>query len=127
MSTWLTATFLSAPVSVGSPTEEEAQKFAGAVEPVAARDHLDCWNLVVIREQSGPRLELHCLGWRSALGNTWITSPLVRIDLTAGLVATFSKHVYVLGRRDEGLDDCMRQHLLYALRTWGCDNVKWLS
>jgi hypothetical protein len=111
-------------VSVGHATDAELALLAGAVATVDARDELDTWSLIAIRDTAGCGTKLHALGWRAGLLNTWITSPLVTVDLAANTVSTTSGHAYLLGRRDaRDLHPVLHGHLAYALRTWGFDDV----
>jgi hypothetical protein len=98
----------------------EIETLVGIVGP--PRDLLELWSLIAIRV--GSTVDIHALGWRLLLANTWITSSVVAVDLTAGAVRTRSGKAYLLGSPDESeLDPELRAHLAYALRTWGLDNV----
>jgi hypothetical protein len=109
------------PVVVTHAEDTGIELFAGEVGP--ARDVLELWSLIAIR--CGSAFDIHALGWRLLLENTWITSPLLAVDLTAGAVRTRSGHTYLLGGRDKSeLDPELRAHLAYALRTWGFDDVR---
>src|ERR1700731_3163903 len=108
-------------VIVTHATNAEIELFAGEVGP--PRDMLELWSLIAIR--CGSAFDIHALGWRLLLENTWITSPLLAIDSAAGAVRTRSGHTYLLGCRDKSeLDPELRAHLAYALRTWGFDDVR---
>ncbi len=109
------------PVTVTHATQDEIAFLWGGVD--SADDMLELWSLIAIR--SGPAVELHALGWRLLLANTWITSPLVAVDRTVGAVRTRSGRTYALGVRDKpALDPELRAHLGYALRTWGYADVR---
>jgi hypothetical protein len=114
------AVFHGDEVIVTHATDAEVELFAGKVGP--PRDMLELWSFIAIR--CGSAFDIHALGWRILLANTWITSPLRAIDLTARAIRTRSGHAYLLGRRDTvELDPELRAHLAYALRTWGFDDV----
>jgi len=111
-------------VTVGHATDAELALLAGAVAIAEARDELDSWSLIAIRDPAGRGTKIHALGWRGGLLNAWITSPLVIVDLIANTVSTTSGHAYSLDRRDaRELHPALRGHLAYALRTWGFDDV----
>jgi hypothetical protein len=115
------AVYRDAPVTVTHATPDELESLAGPVG--SALDLLELWSVIAIR--FGTAVELHALGWRVLLANTWITSPLRAVNLTEGAVRTRSGKVYLLGSRDQpDLDPELRSHLAYALRTWGFDDVR---
>ena len=93
----------------------------------AASDVLEHWSLIAIGGLGEGCADVHALGWRRGLSNTWITSPLVAVDLAAQAIQTMSGHVYALGRRDNpaGMQPELADHLDYALRTWGFVNLRW--
>lgn len=120
----LEATYHGNAISVGHADEAELALLAGAVASAGVRDELELWSLVAIRDPAGRGTEVHALGWRTDLANTWITSPLTAVDLTASIVSTRSGHSYQLGTPDTPeLNPELRGHLAYALRTWGFDDV----
>lgn len=85
---------------------------------------LERWSFVAVRD---PRrgTGVHALGWRMLLRNTWITSPVLVVDRASGAIRTRSGNAYLLGSRDgSDLDPELREHLAYALRTWGFDDVR---
>jgi hypothetical protein len=109
------------PVTVTFATADEIELLAGPVGVV--EDMLELWSLVAIR--TGGAVELHALGWRLLLANTYITSPVVAVNLTHGAIRTRSGKTYLLGARDKPqLDRALRCHLGYALRQWGYDDVR---
>jgi hypothetical protein len=113
------------PVVIGRATTDEVSALAGPVGPAAVRDDIDRWNLIAIRDPLGRGTQIHTLGWRRRLGNTWITSPIVRIDATSAMVSTSSAHSYALGEpNDADIDPDLAGHLLYALRTWGLIGIE---
>jgi hypothetical protein len=116
------ASYHGSPVAVGRATDDEIAALAGTVG--RGSDVLERWSLVAIRDPArGP--EVHALGWRMLLGNTWITSPVIVVDLATGAVRTRSGNAYLLGSRDRAdLDPELLEHLAYALRTWGYDDVR---
>ena len=86
---------------------------------------LDPWAIVSIRRGDLRGAELHALGWRLTLANTWMTSPLVAVDPDRRMIITASGHAYSLGARDgTELHPLLRDHLGYALRTWGFTDVQ---
>src|SRR3984893_16117156 len=91
-------TFRGCAVSVGHATDAELARLAGTVAPAEARDQLDAWSLIALRDVAGGGHEIPALGWRTGLLNTWITSPLVVVDRAANVVSTTSEHAYSLGR-----------------------------
>jgi hypothetical protein len=115
------AVYRDDPVTVTLATNDEIEFLAGPVG--AAEDMLELWSLVAIR--MGLAVEIHALGWRLLVANTWITSPIVAVNLTLGAVRTRSGKVYLLGIRDQPeLDPELRAHLGYALREWGFEDVR---
>lgn len=113
------------PVVVRHVGEAGLAALAGEVGREASLDSLDPWSIVSIGRADGRGATLHALGWRVGLVNTWITSPLRSMDLAAGAVRTSSGKVYALGEPDApGLHPLLREHLAYALRTWGFDDVR---
>lgn len=81
------------------------------------------WSLIAVR--TGLAVEIHALGWRLLLAKTYITSRVVAVDFTVGAVRTRSRKIYLLGARDlPDLDPDLRDHLGYALRTWGFGDVR---
>ncbi len=108
------------PVAIGRATSDEVSALAGRVVPAAVRDDIDRWNLIAIRDPLGRGIQIHALGWRRRLGNTWITSPIVSIDAASAMVSTSSAHSYALGEPNGAdIDPDLADHLLYALQTWG--------
>ena len=118
-------TFRGHPTTVGIPTATELQALSGAAVTGEIRDELLPWCLIAIRVLDGRSTKVHALGWRSMLQNTWITSALTTVDVAAGLVWTSSGHGYKLGGGvGSELSPMLREHLLYALLTWGFDDVE---
>lgn len=118
------ATYHGNSVEIGLARDAELAAIAGSVFPASTRDLLDPWSLVAIRNLDGCRTEVHALGWRAALGNTWITSTLVGVDLQMRGVSTRSGYVYRLGTEEvPGPSPELRDHLVYALHTWGFTDV----
>ncbi len=112
-------------VEVGLASGAELAVIAGVVEPASARDTLETWSLVAIHHLADRRTEVHALGWRRHLDNTWITSRLVSFDPDTKAVGTQSGHTYRLGTEDvPGLSPELRDHLAYALHTWGFTDVR---
>lgn len=119
------ATHDGRPMVIGRATLDEVSALIGHVDPAAARDEIDRWNLIAVRERLGHGLQIHALGWRRRLGNTWITSPLVSIAARSTMVSTSSGHSYRLGEPDGAeVDPDLMDHLLYALRTWGLSDIE---
>lgn len=119
------ATYRNQPGTVCHANEVELNRHAGTVATAAARDELDAWSLVAIRNPARDVAAVHALGWRPGILNTWITSPLLVVDTVANVVAIASRHAYTLGRRDDPkLDPELRGHMAYALRTWRFDDVR---
>jgi hypothetical protein len=115
------AVYRGDPVIVTHAQDAEIETLVGPVGP--PRDKLELWSLIAIR--IGSAIDIHALGWRQLLANTWITSSLLAVDLTAGAVRTLSGKNYLLGGRDKSeLDPELRAHLAYALGTWGFDDVR---
>ncbi len=127
MSLPLEATHRGRPVTAGHATPEEVAALMATSPLEAAIDVLEHWSLIAIRGLGGGGLEVHALGWRRALANTWITSALSAIDLAAREVRTSSGHVYRLGRPDsrENLQPALLEHLDYALHRWGFVDLRW--
>lgn len=118
------AAYRGRPVAVGPATEAELAALARAPGP-APRDSLDRWTLVAVRYARGRGTQVHALGWRTALEDTWITSVLTGVDATAGTVAARSGYAYKIGAADgPELDPGLREHLAYALRTWGFGGIE---
>ena len=110
---------------VGHASTEELSVIARSVDAAGCRDCLERWTLVAFRDPGHPQADVHALGWRLALENTWITSRLVAVDALARAVATMSGHVYGLGRADvEELEPELRDHLRHALREWRFEDVQ---
>ena len=119
------ATRRGVPVIVGHADRAGLAALAGDVGREASLDVLDPWSIVSIGRADGSGATLHVLGWRVGLVNTWVTSPLCAVDLVDGAVRTSSGKVYTLGEPDApGLHPLLRDHLAYALRTWGFDDVR---
>ena len=119
------ATRRGVPVIVGHADRAGLATLAGDVGREASLDVLDSWSIVSIGRADGSGATLHALGWRVGLVITWITSPLCAVDLAGEAVRTFSGNVYTLGEADApGLQPLLRDHLVYALRTWGFDDVR---
>ena len=101
---------------------------AGLTVADAGRDGvvvtLHTWCLLPVRDPDGRGTQVHALGWRVALVNRWITSPLVGVDLQAQAVSTKSGHAY-RPELEDGLElaPALQDHPDYALRTWGFANV----
>lgn len=118
-------TYCGNPINVGHANETELARLTETIDSTAACDVLKLWSLVAVREPAERGTKVHALGWRAQLANTWITSPLVAVDMAAGAVTTTSGHVYLLAERDElQLEPALRGHLAYALRMWGFDDVR---
>jgi hypothetical protein len=120
------ARYRGALVLVAHATTDEVESLAGPVGPAdgkPADDLMELWSLISIRFTSA--IEIHALGWRTLLANTWISSPLVAVNLTEGSLRTRSGKIYLLGVRDQPeLDPELRSHLAYALKTWGFDDAQ---
>jgi len=111
-------------VSVGRATDAELDATAVPIDPAIARDVLNAWSLVAVRDPDGRGTQVHTLGWRVGLGNTWITSALVGVDLQARAVSPKFGHAYRFKLQDGmKLAPSLRDHLGYALRTWGFTDV----
>ncbi|WP_158747679.1 hypothetical protein [Acidisphaera sp. L21] len=120
----LHASHCGRPVEVGVATDAEVAALQAPVS-VKARDMLERWTLIAIRNVSFNGVELHALGWRRGLQNSWITSALTIVDLPARLVATRSGNAYGLAEADvEGLSPELAEHLAYALSMWGFSDVR---
>lgn len=114
------AVYRGDPATVTRASDAEIADLVGTVGP--PQDKLEIWNLIAIRV--GPAIDIHALGWRHLLRNTWITSSVVAVDLTAKSIRTLSGKNYSLGLRNKHeLDPELRAHLAYALRTWGLTDV----
>jgi hypothetical protein len=89
-------------------------------------DSLDEWSLISMPTPGpGSAIGIHALGWRRGLRNTWITSVITAVDLTGLLVSTKSGKIYRLGRRGDAELACeFREHLRYALDTWGFSDIR---
>ncbi len=119
MSKLFQATYHVHPVVIGRASPQELSAINQDVDTAGCRDDLELWCLVAIRDPRRPQVQIHALGWRSALQNTWITSRLVAVDALKRAVATMSGHVYRLGEADaEELEPQLREHLRYALHQW---------
>ena len=118
------AAYRGNPVFIGHATDAELDVIAAVVDAANARDVLHAWSLVAGRDPDGRGIQVHALGWRVALVNTWITSALVGVGLQPQVVSTWSGHAYRLGTEDlpEQYPE-LRAHLAYALRAWGFSNV----
>jgi hypothetical protein len=120
-----TVTHRGRPAVVGRATGDELAAITTPLATDASRDLLECWSLVAIRDGDRQGVEIHALGWRPGLQNSWITSPLTGVDMTVPAVATWSGSVYRLGEPDSAdLDPELRAHLAYALQRWGFDEVR---
>ncbi|WP_158933125.1 hypothetical protein [Acidisphaera sp. S103] len=114
------AIYRGKPVSVTHASDVEIESVVGTVGP--PQDMLELWSFIAIR--IGSAVDIHALACRVRLRNTWITSSIVAVDLTARAIRTWSGQNYLLGTRDEPeLDPELRAHLAYALRTWGFTDV----
>ena len=119
------AAYRGRPVVVGQATLEELSVVAQDVDTAGFRDCLERCLLVAIRDPGRPRVNVHALGWRVGLKNTWITSRLLSVDTVRGAVATRSGHVYRLEHADVGeLAPELADHLRYALHQWGFKDVQ---
>ena len=113
------ATCRDRPVVIGRATPDELSTLADPVDLAATRDDIDRWNLIAIRDPSGRGTQIHALGWRRRLENTWITSPIIGINVYPAMVRTSSAHSYGLGEPGgTAMDPELMDHLLFALRTW---------
>jgi hypothetical protein len=111
--------------SVGHATEAEIACLGGGEEPTDVRDVLELWSLIAIRDPTGRRTAIYALGWRAHLQSTWITSPLVGIDLNRCQVATSLGQCYRLLEPDApGLEPRLRGHLAVALLRRGFEDVR---
>ena len=125
MSELFHATYRGRPVVVGQVSPEELSVITRDVDVAGCQDCFERWTLVAIRDPGRPQVNIHALGWRSTLQNTWITSRLVAVDALTGAVATMSGHVYRLGDADAGeLEPQLREHLRYALHQWRFESVQ---
>ena len=120
-----TATWHGSRATIRPATEAELAPLVRPGVPGAVRDVLRPSFLIAIRRADVPTVAVHALGWRQDLLNTWITSRLVAIDLVTGTAATRSGHAYRLAGPDghDELPELLHDHLRYALRTWGFDDV----
>ena len=130
MSLPLEATQRGRLVTVAHATDEELSVLAATTPLMPATDTLESWSLIAIRGLQEGGIELHALGWRAALSNTWITFALSAVDLAAGAagrVRTSSGHVYRLGRFDsrDSLRPLLLEHLGYALHRWDFVDLRW--
>ena len=120
-----TATWHGSGAAIGRATEAELAPLVRQGVPGVVRDVLRPSFLVAVRRADVPEAAVHALGWRQRLLNTWITSRLVAIDFATGTAATRSRNVYRLAGADghDELPTLLHDHLWYALRTWGFDDV----
>ena len=120
----LRATHRGAPVTVARADRGELTALAGPARSTEFRDEIEDWNLVAIRGlEKGT--EVHALGRRVALGNEWITSPIAAVSPGPTAVETASGHSYRLARQDGArMEPALLEHLAYALRSWGFDNIR---
>ena len=125
LSQLFTATYRGQAVVVGQAAAEELAGISQAVETAWCRDTLQQWTMIAIRYTRQRRVDIHGLGWRTKLDNSWITSRLVAADLTGRAVASLSGHTYLLGQPDTPeLDPNLRSHLAYALHRWAFENIR---
>jgi hypothetical protein len=112
--------FKGSPVTVGHATRDEVMGLVRPLDPDTARDRLDLWLLIAIREPNGRGTMVHGLGWRAEAGTTWITSAIVAISFDPAMISTQSGNAYLLGPGGTLEEDSeLWNHLLYALKTWG--------
>lgn len=112
------------PVSVDHATDAELDATTNSPDPASARNLLPAWSLIAVCGLVDRGAEVHALGWRVDLVNTWISSALVGVDLEAQAVSTKSGHAYRLwGKNELKLAPSPRDHLAYALHTWGFTDV----
>ena len=118
----LHAVYRGRAISVGWATDVELDAIRGPVLH-NVRDVLESWFLVAIRDPGGLGTQVHALGWRPKMANTWITSALTSVEQDGNLVATRSGHAYRLACRGEAENaPILLDHLIYTLRTWGCSD-----
>lgn len=118
------ATSRGSRIAVGPATDEELAAIARPILFATAQDVLLPSMLVSIRTAGDLDVAVHALGWRLVLANTWITSRLLAADLESGAVGTWSGKVYTLvGCNSRELPPPLHDHLGYALRLWGYDDV----
>ena len=113
------------PVSIARASEDELAALAAPVSTDSISDVFDPWSIIAIRSLPTGSTSLRGLGWRAHMQNTWITSRLVAVDPTRNLIGTRSGHIYLLGGSDKPeITTGLREHLAYALRTWGFTDVR---
>jgi hypothetical protein len=102
---------------VGHATTEELAALEESEDPTAkVQDVVELWSLIAVRDQAGRRTDIHALGWRAHLQSTWITPPLVGVNLNRCQVTTVSGHSFRLLEQDApGLEPRLRSHLADAL------------
>ncbi len=118
------ATWHGRPAIVGLATQVELRRITNGKRPDSVLDVMRPAMLIAIREDGLQDAEIHALGWRTSLCTTWITSALVGIDATRTVIRTSSGRVYGLeDLQDEAGVPVLLDHLAYALRRWGFDDV----
>ena len=111
-------------MTVGRARPEDLASIERSISSGAVTDVLRPAMLVAIRGSGLLGAAVHALGWRCGLADVWATSLLEAVGLQAGVVVTSSGKLYAI--RDGGDDDlppALHEHLAYALRVWGFDDV----
>lgn len=119
------ATYRGFTVIIGNATNRETALIAGKVDNAKAKDVLETWHFIALRDPTGGGAAVHALGWRAGLLNTWITSSLVVVDLHEGGIITRSGNHYKLGHRSDGeLENELYELLADSLIKWGFENLR---
>lgn len=121
----LRANFQGDEIEIGPARADEVIRLETDLRGSATRDVIDLWTFVAIRFPPPRVPEVHALGWRVQLQNTWITSALVSVSIQSRRIGTASGHDYSLGTRDgPGLRVELWEHLIYSLQTWGFRDIQ---
>lgn len=118
------ATWRGRYVTVGMATDAELRSTTRRDLPGGIRDILQPSMLFTLQEVGVEGVRVHALGWRVGLCNTWIMSALVGIDAGRTVIRTSSGHTYgLMDLQDDRPIPELMDHLGYALRAWGFDDV----
>lgn len=108
-------------VELGLSTADDIRVIQSEIQPgLPVKDIVNDWRLISLREKQSGLAQVLLLGRSQNENAAWITSSIVKIDLTRNCVMTKSGSHYGLGSR--GFGEPPREQLIHVCATlhqWG--------
>lgn len=107
--------------ALGISTADDIQALSAEMTSAfSVKDTIDDWRLVSLREKQSGNTQVLLLGHSQNENVAWLTSSIVRIDLTRNCVMTKSGSYYGLGSQGDGEPSRGQLiHVCATLHRWG--------